>query len=273
MDFNEKKKSYFLQLRAFCPEQQKVQELYKLGGLLDEGWGNVIDHNCLVAGRSLALGKILNLPGDVMDDLNVAGLLHDSGKRREIEENKADQRDGGTGRLAAVEANVRWTQVMRDYEINERVLWFTEGPGGQIHELNAKLKMFERGPEFMSAELAWIVLAYVDDFTIEDFYPVAPTSDGKNAVNYRMDANREKEAYRRADREVKKLLIGHPVFDGMTSFDAMTYCARRCEEILAQALKKRAGIVVPSLTIPELVDQHLAVEIEKIIPGYEAYFG
>lgn len=253
--FIDKKRQYFVSLGL---RMREALRLHKKTGLWERkdgkrGWGNVSEHCLVEVARVDVLADKLNLPEDIRKDLNIAAALHDFFKKGETEIVTSEWPSWNSFEKASRES----TRQMREAGFDERIIHLANSIGyGSFVETERILnKEF-----FNSEDIAYLVLHYVDDYTIGSDWvnPAEKIADKQiNNLDRRVDKNEANQRYARLNEE------GKTRFSGRTTLEAQRQIGHLVEEKLASLIAENTGQTISAKELPQFVD----TEIQSKIAG------
>lgn len=214
----------------------------KVEGGKKERWGDVTQHCLVEAAASQVLSKLLKLTPEQADIFKQAALVHDAGKRPEIEAiNLAKSKEGATGKSIDIANN-------RAYDKSKRTLRGWEVSEGAIHLTETV------------AHTSIDQFVYLDDENVMHLHDNVPVLDmamhyldditrGTEIVNFdeRMDYLDSVAAERYPYNEEGRALWG-----GRTYFEAQ----RESGHLIEARLAEIAGIADPK-TLPDIINAGL----------------
>ena len=253
-----KKTNYFAKvgLRALdAMHLHKDQGLWeRVDGKRD--WGNVSEHCLVEAARVEVFADLLELPADLKKDLTKAAAVHDFYKKAEV----AKLRANGTSWEAYADAQVEAKAIMDASPLNERTIYLATAVG---HETLGEAETLLAKPTLDPTETAWLVMHYVDDYTI-DAKPAAPAvNEGgmiKNDLRRRMDRNREQAQPGAKYHNIHLSGVEHL---GELTFDAQERIGLLVEARIAQLISEATGQEIAPTSLPEYIDHELADKIAQ----------
>jgi hypothetical protein len=214
-----------------------------------DSWENVTAHTLTQAARTQVLCQALGLSEDIVHDAVQGAFVSDVTKRTEMERL-------GTGlpvRQVFSDMRLITENRLRGSGYSERVVRFAGACGhGAISEASNLVAQDELSDE----DLAWLVVRYTDDYTIDDTWAGTVDSDGNNALDRRIDRNIANPDYRVLNE------IGYSFFATETTFTAQRRVGHEIEDRLARELAAR-GLIVTPREIPQYVDGIVATRMDN----------
>lgn len=249
------RRDYFVKLGL---EMRSALKLHKAAGLWERtqehkrDWGNVSEHCLAEAARAEVFADLFGFASELKKDLKVAATLHDYFKRRE----KEITREGGGTEGAFAEAEEESLRLLTEAGFSKRVIYLASGTG-TVESIKVETPRLLAKPQLSEDEIAYLVLHYIDDYTISDPLTMKPVwvtsaetlSDGTtiNVFDKRMD-----------DLDVR-----YPELKAEGFNDFQRNVGHQVEERLAQVLLERTGLQVSPKELPETVEQEIKKRITK----------
>lgn len=244
---------------------REVMKMHKLTGQLEKGpdsWRNVTEHCLVQVARSETLGKLLELPKDLMQDMRLGAMLHDFDKKQEITVTQEANRKGDSPLSAVRNEHHRADVLFEANNYSDRVRRLASASGIDAPQLIEAQRILDQD-SLSEEDLAWLVVHYVDDCSIGTDW-VQRSQEGRNIIDNRMDQNKSKADYVKISQEISKQLSNHPKFGHMNLYDAGALVSHQIEQRLAQRIKEKTGEDVDPLLIPQLVDQKIRQAITNV---------
>lgn len=271
--FDEKKRAYFTRLAMSVRQElrlHKEQGLWKRVRQHKDGrdvssrdWGNVSEHCLVEVARVLEFAKILKLNKTSADNLVRAAALHDFFKKSE----KDIVKSKGLKRSSFDEASEQADQVMQAAGIEESVVALVNAVADSALP---ETEVILQKKELTDDDIAFLVMHYVDDYTIDSNWVVSKDTQGNRLINdldRRMDKNEANPRYQELNQG------GRLVFDEFgkkvvskseTAYQAQRRIGHIIEEKLSELMRSRSGIQVNPLDLPEYIDSQVKTAIEKV---------
>jgi len=248
-DFDKKKQKYFSRLGLSVRESF---DLHKKAGLWDRvpesskrDWGNVSEHCLVEVARVGVFSKLLGLSDKVSGELAEAAAMHDFYKKGEIETARA----AGFTWESFNEASDKATKMMRENGVGGSVVRLVNSIGH--YSLNEVQEVLNK-PELGDADLAYLVMHYVDDYTINADWAV-----GGDIIGERMKNNANNPRYAQINE------TGRQHFNGETAYEAQARVGHAVQDRLAHEISNRAGINVEPMELPIYVDNRIREQINE----------
>lgn len=239
-------------------------KMHQATGQLEKGpdsWRNVTEHCLVQVARSEALGRLIGLPEDLIEDMRMGSILHDFDKNQEITVTREADRRGESSLSAVRSENQRAEELLEAAGFSSRVRRLASASGVYAPQLIEAQRILDQ-KSLSDEDLAWLIVHYVDDCSIGTDW-VLRGQEGRNIIDYRMEQNKAKADYAKISQEISRELSDHPKLGQMNLYDAAAFVSHQIEQRLVQRIKERTGEVVDPFTIPELVDQKIRESIEK----------
>lgn len=251
--FIDKKRQYFVKLGL---QMREALKLHKKAGLWEkkEGkreWGNVSEHCLVEAARVDVFADKLNLSEDLKHDLKIAAALHDFFKKGEKEIVTSEGLTWDSFDKATAES----TRLMREAGFSERIVRLANSMGhDSLFETESIVKKESLSPE----EIAYLILHYVDDYTIGSDWvePLENVGDKQiNNLDRRIDKNEANPRYARLNEE------GRTKFAGETTFEAQRRIDYLVEERLASLIVEKTGQNISPKELPQFIEREIQSKI------------
>lgn len=251
--FEKQKRAFFSKLA--------VQEIVALRAHREEGlwqrekgvraWGNATEHCLVEAARAQVFSKLLGFEPDLASDLVAAAAVHDFYKKSE----KELMENCGLSYSSYSKAQQLAAQELIAAGFRDRVVALAGAIG---HSTLPKAEELLAKAELTADETAWLVMHYIDSYTIEaDWAQAAEETDGKklNDLDRRMDKAENNPRYKLINEE------GKAHFDGEAPYTVQRRVGHQIEERLAQIIANKAGLEVEPLELPTFIDSLLSQKI------------
>jgi plasmid stability protein len=256
----EAKRRYFIKLGG---ETRDALRLHREHGLWDRAergaprdWGNVSEHCLAEVARVSILGEMLKLPDDVIADLKIAAALHDFYKKAEIQKLRAN----GTSWEAYSEAGNEAKAILEGHGFTARQVALATSAG---HETIPEAEALANKPNLTAGEVAWLIMHYTDDYTIESDWvtPATQNEDGtwNNDLRRRMQKNL---ANAQPGGKYHGIHLAGNEHLGEPTYDAQLRVGQLVENRLASLVGAQTGMTIEPVFLPEIVDQGVAAHIE-----------
>lgn len=253
--FIDKKRQYFVGLGL---RMREALRLHKKAGLWERkdgnrDWGSVSEHCLVEVARVDILADKLNLPEDIRKNLNTAAALHDFFKKGEKEIVTSEGLSWDSFEKASEES----TRQMREAGFNERIIRLANSIGhGSLVETESILNK----ESLSSEDVAYLVLHYVDDYTIGSDWanPIENIDDKQiNDLDRRVDKNKANQRYARLNEE------GRTKLSGETAFEAQRRIGHLVEEKLATliAVAENTDQIIDPKELPQFIDREIQSKI------------
>lgn len=239
-------------------------KMHKLTGQLEKGpdsWRNVTGHCLGQVARSGTLGRLIELPEDLVGDMRLGAMLHDFDKKQEMTVTREANLIGASPLSTARSEHQIAGELLETAGFSGRVRKLAGASGVDAPQLREAQRILDQN-SLSDEDLAWLIVHYVDDCSIGTDW-VRRSQEGRNIVDYRMEQNKTKVDYVKISEEISQELMGHPKLGNMNLYDAGAFVSHQIEQRLAQRVKDRTGKVVDPLAIPELVDQKIREDIAR----------
>lgn len=217
-------------------------------------WGNVSEHCLIVAARCVMLAEQIWLSWEIIRDLEKAWLLHDAFKKSEVMMTKQEKSWNKFD-----EAWRKEDELMQEYwDISENVRFLRSGSGHSSLKKTQEILTKAEAQELSDLEKAFLILHYVDDYTINDTWVESWVDQLKDRVEH----NEKNPNYHQLDED------GRMHFDGRTTFDIQLEVGRGVEEYLM----KQYVVDIPknAIEIPHIVDEGIRNKIQAIVEWTES---
>lgn len=252
--FLERKTAYFSGLAL---QEKEALRLHRSEGLWqrtedgDRDWGNVTEHCLVEAARVQIFAQILGFDESLTSDLMTAAALHDYFKKgeKEVLEQKGLSWD------AYSEAQEIAKTKLAEAGFNERIINLVGSVG---HETSPEAEAIASQDSFSENNLAYLVMHYVDDYTINSDWVNSARGVGsqrENDLDARMDKNEANPRYARFNEE------GREHFDGETAYSVQRRVGHLVEDRLADIISRKTGRSINPLDLPEFIDNVLKQRI------------
>lgn len=263
----DERSSEFIEKRIIFDTIQALRVQDELGLHREEGllgingkdWENVTRHELHVTERVNVFLSILGLSSEVSRKAEIASAVHDLSKRRE----KGSLAPGQTVSWEWYKGITKEAdQLLRDNGYDEETVRLAGSMGhSAIKEANRILDQADQDEELPELDVAYLVINYVDGFTINNNWvvPASESADGE-LIN---------EADRRADKGKFNPSLAQLEKDGFERFgistaEAMRNVSHRAEKYLAKELSNRLGEDIEPIRLPEFIDQKLKEQIAGV---------
>ncbi len=215
-------------------------------------WGNVTQHCLAEVARATVLGRLLNLPADIVNDLQMAAAMHDFGKKDEkIIAQTADSQWNGFEQAANFTK-----QLMIDSKVTPEIIKLVESVG---HLSLPEAQEILNRQTISDRDIAFLLMHYIDDYTVNSEWslPAKVTSQGQcvNSLDDRIDKNESTFRYSILNEE------GRKHFNGETTFHAQRRIGNMVEQTISDLLRLRSGVNVEPKDIPIFVDNIIKNQI------------
>lgn len=258
-DFDKKKQQYFIRLAASVREMLKLHIEH---GLLisknkinqgEENFKNVSEHCLVEAARVRTLARLIQLSPETIRELELAATVHDFFKRKEVEITK----EQGGGWESFLESGRQSDHILQENDMSPEFIHLASAMEPvytpYIDELLAKEQLTD-------AEIAWLIMHYVDNYTINAQWANEATQENEmwiNDTDRRTRKNANNPSYKKLDEESRAHLGGESLWE----------CRARqlplIEQKLANLIKDEKFKDLNPKQLPEVVDQLIREEIEQ----------
>ena len=248
--FNNAKTNFFSRIALAHKDILKIhkERLWEKTQDNKRDWWNVSEHCLVVAARCVAIAEKIGLSQETITHLEKAALVHDALKKVEKE---------------TVEGNPTWEkfrlawkredQILWEYDISQEVQAIRWGSGHEsLRKTQEILDKSKKWP-ISDSEKAFLILHYVDDYTVNDTWVVP----GDDQLQKRVDFNRANPRYKQLDEE------GREYFDGDTTFDVQLQVGRRVEDWLLWELENQG--LTKTTEISYFIDSYIKEKISWIL--------
>lgn len=212
-------------------------------------WANISGHCGFVAARSRLLTRMAGMSLQMQNLAEAAGLLHDIGKRNEVLYTKAHNR--GWDSFAV--ANKMAEDFLRNAGIDSDLIRIAGSCGhGSLLEMRG---LVSEGYTPNEIDVLCLIVSLVDDYSVGTEY-VLRVSDGKNAIDRRIEANLAATNYALLNEQGKK----H--FGGKSTFTFQGEVAILKQSFLARMVMRVTDTDFDPIRLPEMVEAELVKEIQ-----------
>lgn len=219
-------------------------------------WGNVTEHCLAETARVIELAELLKLDEETRTDLIKASVLHDFFKKGE----KRIALENGLSWESYDKASVEADKAMRQAGVPQSQINLVDSVG---HGSLLKTQELLNREDLTDQELAFLVMHYVDDYTIDDNW-VNPSrvENGQrvNDLDTRMDRNEAHPRYQSINLE------GRNYLNGETAYHAQRRIGHMIEEYLTEVIAQRSGVAIEPRMLPEFIDQRVRHRIQGNLP-------
>ncbi len=246
--FEEKKRIYFSKLAM---RMRGMLRLHKSEGLWDRvikdgkpkrDWGNVSEHCLVEAARAEVFGELLGFPDDLRNDLTKAAALHDFFKKREREIARAAKTGGNDVVGSYSDAEKKAVSEMQGAGVDSRIIRLADSVGGTDEPMRETKRILDKEGELSEDDIAFLIMHYIDDYTIDSRWVSPIGEDSKNDLDRRIANNR----------------IRYPEMP--EALDEQERVGHLIENRLSAILATRGTSVEP-LKIPEFIDDRIRERI------------
>ncbi len=267
-DWNENNKTrYFSKLFASVKSVVPIHKEYLWDGKShkDANWVNVTQHCLVEVARVEALAEKLKLPKDIIISLKKAAMLHDFFKKQEKDIVNSDKYENPNWE-AFDDSIERGNQALQkymkewEYSINDDIIYLISSVWHTSLIETRKLLEKSENDNLTDLEIAFLLLHYVDDYTIwSDWSNDILKSWNKylNDLDIRMENNRKHPRYRQLNEDWKKIF-------SRKTFDEQEEVWVKVESYIYKKLNEDNSMFLSmSKKIPRLVDDIINKKISK----------
>lgn len=243
------RQKYFTKLGLRVRPALLLHRIYRLWGQKGtrDDWRNVTTHCLVEAARAKIFADLLGFSKEVSTNLITAAALHDYNKRSEVEVGK------GVTEItweSTEETSVQGDIQMRECGIPDDIIVLVNAVAHTSFQKTAEL--LEKGM-LSEEEVAYLVMHYIDDYTIESTWAEdSEIVNGKliNALDKRIAKNKENAKYRKINEK------GFELF-GVSTYDYQLTLGKKVEAVLAGLIRAE--------TLQPIVPQNLPCFIDNLI--------
>lgn len=242
-------------------EQGLWQRVINEDGERVRDWGNVTEHCLVEAARVAVLADLVELPDDVKKDLLLAAGVHDFYKKAEI----TLLRENNTSWDAYAKAQEEARQILEASELPDRVIYLATAVG---HETVPYALDLVAKPMLTADETAWLLMHYVDDYTIDSEWVVPATDDTGGILN---DLDRRMNLVKvNALPGGKYHGINRAGFEhfGEPTYDAQHRAGNQVQQRISELVSDHTGNTIEPKLLPETVDTIIAHKITDGLPAW-----
>ena len=256
-EFQNLKTKYFFNLALHergALDFHKTEGLWQRDETGEREWGNVSEHCLVEVARVQVIAQALGLDENLSGDLMTAAALHDYFKKAE----KAILERKGLTWEAYEEAQQIVAKNLTEAGFGKRIVKLV-GSVGHSTVFDAEALLLK--PELTEDDIAWLIMHYVDDYTIGSEW-VRETEDVGNLkvndLDRRMDKNEADPRYKILNE------AGREYYGGETAYQAQRRVGHLIENRLAELINVRQGLSIQPVDLPVFIDNLLQ---QKIIGG------
>jgi hypothetical protein len=252
---------YFVGLGALYP---RAMQLHRDAGLWEadasgKTWANVTEHCLMESARARVLSRLLRFSDEQIFLLGEAAAAHDFYKKEEIRRTREAIARGDTGREAVFETERESEALLLAAGFSSLQITAIQSVAGDPENTFPLSNLLAQGTVSFPDD-ARLMLYYIDNYTRGSLWAEPVFEEGGvllNELDRRGRMNAENPAYQPLNEAGRALNAGHPIFDGMTRFEAAVFLGHQIESFFA------SRIADPALTRAIDLPAHIDACIQK----------
>ncbi len=258
-DFEDKKRAYFSSLGLKVFEAFRLHKAFGLFGRNQAGqkeWRNVSEHCLVETARVSVFGRLFELSPKTQHNLMVAAAMHDFHKKHQMQ--KTPQGSSLTLEDYKQSEHEAEEELIKA-GIAPDIIRYVGSVGSLPDNLNEIKTILSKGGELSEVDLAFLVMHYVDDYTIDAGWSAQTDTlpDGRkvNDLNRRIEKARQNPKYQKIGEEQKTY------FHETKFFEIQEGVGESIERYLAARITEKTGLEIDPKDLPTFIDDQIKKQI------------